>query len=278
MINLEKKVGRRPSVAKVDPMVRINVVLRKGYATVSIDLSGESLHKRGYRLEGAAAPLKENLAAAILIRANWPQIAKNGGSLVDPMCGTGTLLIEGFLIAADIAPALTRKRFGFQGWKKYNSKLWEKIFQEAEARSKKGKQQLLSTFHGFDIDPQSISQAKNSVYRAGIANFIKFQELEIKQLFAKNVQRMNGLCIVNPPYGERLHEQEDLLPLYRLLAYKLKENFLNWEAAVFTGNVEIAKNMGLRAYKKYAFYNGTIPCQLLLFHIKPEWFIDKERR
>ncbi len=270
-----KKTGQRPSIAKRDPDLRINAVLRKGYVTLGIDLSGESLHKRGYRVEGAAAPLKENLAAAILVRAKWPEIAKAGGSLVDPMCGTGTLLIEGLMIAADIAPGLWRKDFGFQRWKKYDSKVWQKIFEEAQARAKQGKQKLLATFHGFDIDEKAIVQARACASRAGFSNFINFQTVGIKELTARDVKKTSGLCVVNPPYGERLEEQENLLPLYRILAHTLKENFLNWEAAMITGNMEVAKKMGLRAYKKYAVFNGTIPCEILLFHVKPEWFVTK---
>lgn len=269
------KFNRRPSVEKRNPMVRINAMLRKGYVTLSIDLSGESLHKRGYRVEGASAPLKENLAAALLHRANWPKLAQEGGSLVDPMCGTGTLLIEGVLIAADIAPGLLRKQFGFHGWKKYNEKLWQKLYEDALARAKQGKLTLHSTFHGFDIDDRAINQARACLARANLSHFVELDVKEIKYLTTHDIKKKFGLCITNPPYGDRLEEQENLLPLYRMLAYKLKENFLNWEAAIMTGNVEITKKIGLRAYKKYALFNGTIPCELLLFHIKPEWFVNK---
>jgi 23S rRNA (guanine2445-N2)-methyltransferase / 23S rRNA (guanine2069-N7)-methyltransferase len=270
-----RKSGARPSVDKQSPMVRINAVLRKGQVTLSLDLSGDSLHRRGYRLDGGEAPLKENLAAAILIRAKWPEIAKQGGCLVDPMCGSGTLLIEGLLMAADIAPGLNRQRFGFQGWKLHQPKLWEKLRQEAEARAKQGKLTLLNTVYGFDVNPKAIEDAKSNVSRAGFSKFINLSVLDLKQLSSHNINKTFGLCIVNPPYGERLEEAETLMPLYKILTLKLKENFLNWEAAILTGNTELTRTMGLRAYKKYAFYNGTIPCQLLLFHIKPEWFINQ---
>lgn len=272
-----KKTGSRPSVEKRNPDLRINAVLRKGYLTLSLDFSGESLHKRGYRVEGAAAPLKENLAAALLIRANWKKIALAGGSLLDPMCGTGTLLIEGVYIAADIAPGIIRTKFGIHGWKKFDIKIWQKLIQEARDRAKEGKQKLLATFHGFDNDPKAIAQAQACAVNAGLSHFINLQLKPIEDLTTRDIKKTYGLCIVNPPYGERLEEQENLLPLYRTLAKKLKENFLNWEAAMITGNMEIAKKMGLRAYKKYAFFNGTIPCDFLLFHIKPEWFIDRTR-
>lgn len=267
------KKGERPSVDKVDPMLRINAFLRKGVVTISLDLSGESLHRRGYRLEGGAAPLKENLAAAILYRAKWLDVAKKGGSLLDPMCGSGTLLIEGVMMAADIAPGLFRKKFGFEGWKQHDKASWQKLQLEARERAKQGKLMLLSTVHGYDVNPDVILLANSNIKRAGLTNFIKLQVADVSQLSNHQIKKTYGLCITNPPYGERLFEEQDLLPLYREFAKKLKENFLNWEAAIFTGNPELSKNMGLRAYKKYSLYNGMIPCQLLLFHLTPEWFI-----
>lgn len=267
------KQGSRPTVDKINPMLRINAILRKGLVTISIDLSGESLHRRGYRLEGGAAPLKENLAAAILSRAKWSEVAKNGGSLLDPMCGSGTILIEGLLMAADIAPGLSRKRFGFEGWKQHQQEIWEKLLLEAEERAKVGKQSILSTIHGSDNNPEVIRQASENVKRAGLSHYISLKVADVRYLSKNDVPKTYGLCICNPPYGERLEEVEDLYPLYRTFSNILKENFLNWEAAILTGNTEVSRTMGLRAYKKYAFFNGTIPCQLLLFHIKPEWFI-----
>lgn len=272
-----KKTGHRPSIDKDNPMLRINAILRKGKLTLSIDLSGESLHKRGYRLSGGDAPLKENLAAALLYRAKWPEIANKGGCLLDPMCGSGTLLIEGVQMIADIAPNLQRKKFGFQGWKKFQAEVWEPILQEAQARAKKGKSLLLTNIFGFDVNPAVLLEAKDNIKRAGLANYIQLQEQDIKRLSGHQIQKMYGLCITNPPYGERLFEEAELLPLYRTLAKKLKEQFLNWEAAILTGNAEISKQMGLRAYKKYPFFNGTIACQLLLFHLQPEWFITPDK-
>lgn len=266
------KTGARPSVDKRTPDLRINGVLRRNQVTLSIDLSGESLHRRGYRLEGASAPLKENLAAAILHRANWPEIARKGGSLVDPMCGSGTILIEALLMAADIAPNLQRQRFGFQGWKHYRESSWLPIIAEAKQRAKQGKQMLLATIYGYDIDPEVITIAQANIECAGLASHIKVKTQDVKYL-TNETKKIFGLCICNPPYGERLAEVEDLLQLYRILAKKWQENFLNWEAALLTGNVEVSKQMGLKAYKKYALFNGTIPCELLLFHLKPEWFV-----
>lgn len=273
----KSKLGCRPSVDKLSPDVRINGVLRKGYVALSIDLSGESLHRRGYRLEVAAAPLKENLAAALLLRAKWPEIAKQGGSLVDLMCGSGTLLIEGYLMAADIAPGLFRKQFGFHRWKQYQEALWLELVEEATQRAERGKQELKSQFHGFDKEPDYLEQAQANVNTIALTPYIQLELADIAQnsfLPSKGL----GLCIINPPYGERMSDVENLYTLYRALSDKLKKDFLGWEAAIFTGNAEVARRMGLRAYKKYALFNGSIPCQLLLFHVQQEWFIDKDER
>lgn len=270
--------GSRPSVDRKNPMLRINALLRHGLVTISIDLSGESLHRRGYRLQGGSAPIKENLAAAILFRANWPEIAKAGGCLVDPMCGSGTLLIEAMFIAADIAPGLLRTQFGFQGWKRYQPELWEPLRIEANDRAKKGKQGMLSTLEGYDNDEKSIGYAKQNIEKAGLSAFIQVQMEDIRCPTTRSIPKSKGLCICNPPYGERLEDEASLLPLYRALSKELQENFLNWEAAILTSNITVAKNMGLRAFKKYQLFNGAIPCQLLLFHVQPEWFVNTAQR
>lgn len=270
-----QKTGHRPSVAKENPMLRINALLRKGQVTISIDLSGDSLHRRGYRQDGGAAPLKENLAAALLYRSKWPEVAKEGGMLLDPMCGSATLLIEGFLIAADIAPGLLRRSFGFQGWRLYDDNVWKKVLKEAQERAEVGKTQIKSTFQGYDSNFDYLCMAEENIKRAGLTHHIQVKKQELKALSSSEIYKLSGLLIVNPPYGERLDDDPDLPGLYQLLGKKIKENFLNWEAAIFTGNPELSRTMGLRAYKKYALYNGTISCQLLLFHVQPEWFIDK---
>ncbi|MDR3492687.1 MAG: bifunctional 23S rRNA (guanine(2069)-N(7))-methyltransferase RlmK/23S rRNA (guanine(2445)-N(2))-methyltransferase RlmL [Gammaproteobacteria bacterium] len=270
---LREKYGVRPNVARAQPDISINVYLYRDLATISLDLSGDSLHKRNYRLEGGAAPLKENLAAAILLRAKWPAIAKEGGSLVDPMCGSGTLLIEGALMAGDIAPGLMRDYFGFLGWKKHQPKIWEKIVKDAKQRHDVGIENI-PTIIGYDADSNAIKIAFDNIERAGLRGKVHVEKHELST-FKKLPSMQTGLLIVNPPYGERLGEEDDLRSLYTCLGDKFKQELSGWQAAVFTGNPDLGKQMGIRAKKYYPLFNGVIPCQLLLFDIAPEKFIDR---
>lgn len=268
-----EKCGTRPSVEKQRPEVSVYVYLHRDVATISLDLSGESLHKRGYRLISGSAPLKENLAAAMLIRAGWPGIAKSGGALFDPMCGSGTLLVEAALMAADIAPGLDRDYFGFLGWKQHQSDTWKALLQEALQRKKSGLQSL-PPIVGFDHDPISVRNAFSNIERAQLVGKVHVEKRELQD-FAPTASASIGLVITNPPYGERLGEVAALQPLYTLLADRLKAHFVGWKAAVFTGNPELGKQMGLRAKRYYSLFNGAIPCQLLLFEVEPANFIDR---
>jgi len=270
---LREKFGLRPNVARSKPDVSINVYLYRDLATISLDLSGESLHKRNYRLEGGAAPLKENLAAAILLRAKWPLTAKEGGTLLDPMCGSGTLLIEGAMMAGDIAPGLLRDYFGFLGWKKHNPKTWELIIKDAELRRENGMLKL-PTIIGYDADSSAIKIAFDNIERAGLRGKVHVEKHDLSSLKALPSMQV-GLIAVNPPYGERLGEESDLRGLYTCLGDKFKQEFNGWQAAVFTGNPDLGKQMGIRAKKYYPLFNGVIPCQLLLFDISSEKFIDR---
>lgn len=268
-----EKYAARPDVAREKPDLAVNVYLHRNIATVSIDLSGESLHRRDYRLEQVAAPLKENLAAAILLRANWPTIAKEGGTLVDPMCGSGTFLVEAALIAGDIAPGLQRDYFGFLKWKKHDAALWESIKQDALARREAGKN-TIPTILGFDQDPFAIKTSFANIERAGMLGRIHVEKHELAD-FRVKTELKPGLVIVNPPYGERLGELEELKKLYARFGAKLKQDFTGWQAGVFTGNPELGKNMGIRSHRYYSLFNGAIPCQLLLFQVIPEKFVER---
>jgi len=269
---LRTKSGDRPRIELEQPDIRINAYLYKGNLSLSLDLAGTSLHQRGYRLAGGKAPLKENLAAALLIRADWPALAAQGASLVDPMCGSGTLLVEGLLQAADSAPGLLRSYFGFNGWLGHQAELWQKLCAEAQERREQGINRLKSRYYGFDADGWVITQAKQNISRLGLQKYIEFKQQPLHSLKAPE---QAGLIITNPPYGERLSEESELAPLYKALGSKLKTEFLSWQAAVFTGNPEFGKVMGLRAHKQYALFNGAIPCKLLLFSLQPEWFVEE---
>jgi 23S rRNA (guanine2445-N2)-methyltransferase / 23S rRNA (guanine2069-N7)-methyltransferase len=271
---IREQTGERPDIRAEMPDVRVSVVLKRNDAIVSIDLSGESLHRRGYRQQQGEAPLKENLAAAILIRAGWPAMAKEGKALVDPLCGSGTILIEGALIAADIAPGLFRDYFVFEGLLKYDAALWQSLVSEAKDRREKGLENFLLWIRGYEADVKSVARAVRNIREAGLSDFIKVFRQEVSEFSPHPEKRENGLIICNPPYGERLGEEDSLVYLYRALGQKLKEECVGWQAAIITGNPYLGKQMGLRANKQYAFFNGSIPCKLLLFTVQPEWFVE----
>ena len=196
------QAGMRPSVAVLRPDLQINVHLRRNQAVVSIDLAGESLHRRGYRQDGLEAPLKENLAAAVLLRAGWPAIAEAGGPLLDPMCGSGTLVIEAALMAADIAPGLERAYFGFQGWQQFEAQTWEGLLAEARQRRADGLAHL-PVLVGYDAGVSSIKAAWANAGRIGLQDRVHFERRELAAAGRfPGRQPRPGLVVVNPPYGE----------------------------------------------------------------------------
>jgi 23S rRNA (guanine2445-N2)-methyltransferase / 23S rRNA (guanine2069-N7)-methyltransferase len=270
--------GERPSIDKLNPDLRVHLRLDRGEAVLSLDLSGHSLHQRGYRLQQGAAPLKENLAAAVLIRAGWPRIAAEGGALADPMCGVGTFLVEAALMAADIAPNLKRERWGFSNWLGHVPAIWKKLHAEAEQRAAAGLAKPPLWIRGYEADPRLIQPGRNNVERAGLSDWVKIYQGELGSFEPRPDQNQKGLVISNPPYGERLGDEASLLYLYQNLGDRLRQACLGWEAAVFTGAPELGKRMGLRSHKQYAFWNGALPCKLLLIKVQTEQFVTGERR
>ncbi|MBH3427349.1 bifunctional 23S rRNA (guanine(2069)-N(7))-methyltransferase RlmK/23S rRNA (guanine(2445)-N(2))-methyltransferase RlmL [Pseudomonas alkylphenolica] len=275
---LRTRDGERPSVDKLNPDLRVHLRLERGEAILSLDLSGHSLHQRGYRLQQGAAPLKENLAAAVLIRAGWPRIAAEGGALADPMCGVGTFLVEAAMIAADIAPNLKRERWGFSAWLGHVPALWRKLHDEALARAQAGLAKPPLWIRGYEADPRLIQPGRNNVERAGLSDWVKIYQGEVGTFEPRPDQNQKGLVICNPPYGERLGDEASLLYLYQNLGERLRQACLNWEAAVFTGAPDLGKRMGIRSHKQYAFWNGALPCKLLLIKVQPDQFVTGERR
>ncbi len=269
---LRDEAGARPSVDTERPDVRINVYLYRDEAVLSLDLSGESLHRRGYRSEAVEAPLKENLAAAILLRANWPAIANQGGAFIDLMCGSGTLPIEAALIAGDIAPGLTRDYYGFLRWKQHDAALWAELLAEAQARREAGLAKL-PPIRGYDHEARAVRYARENVAGAGLSEYIVIARRELSACVPEEAPR--GLIVVNPPYGERIGEASELPALYAELGAQLKKNFPGWRAAVFTGNPELGKHMGLRANRYHTLFNGAIECRLLHFEITEESVVEE---
>jgi len=261
------KTGERPNVDTENPGLRINLVLRKGKAIISINLSGPPLHQRGYRKGAGVAPLKENLAAAMLLRAGWPAIYAAGGGLIDPLCGSGTLPIEAALMAADVAPGLRRERWGFTRWRGHDGTLWKKLHDEADARAQAGLQALRPAFFGFDENPSVLNEARRNAQEALLSGFIQFGRQSLEHLHRPHELAAPGLLITNPPYGERMGEDADVIALYRLLGAKLKGEFPGWKASVIAADEAHGHALGLRADKRYKLYNGAIECTLLNFEI-----------
>ena len=260
--------GDRPSVASREPDLLISARLHRGRLSLGIDLSGDSLHKRGYRTEKGAAPLKENLAAALLLRAGWPDIAQQGGHFLDPMCGSGTLVIEAAMMALDLAPGRQRQRFGFERWLGHQPELWRELCQEAERRANEGKRKAASLkLAGFDQDKSVIATAWRNVQRADLEGVVHVECRAVAELDLDGQWSEQGLVLTNPPYGERLNERRQLPELYRQLGEAVKRCTSGWRLAVFTGAPEYGKYIGLRSYKQYKLFNGKLPAQLLLFTI-----------
>jgi 23S rRNA (guanine2445-N2)-methyltransferase / 23S rRNA (guanine2069-N7)-methyltransferase len=258
----------RPNVDTKTPHLRIYAHLHRMNLTIGLDLSGESLHRRGYRRDVGHAPLKENLAAALLVRAGWPERLKAGEPLIDPLCGAGTLLIEAAMMAADQAPNLNRERFGFHGWAGHDDEAWREQKREAEARASIGRKRCKAQLLGFDQSPAALSAAKANAMRAGIPALITLHGQSLAQLTRpETLTAERGLLITNPPYGERLGELPELVRLYAQLGEKAKALFPGWTLAVFTGNPDLGHRLGMRAHKQYALKNGALDAKLLLMEI-----------
>jgi 23S rRNA (guanine2445-N2)-methyltransferase / 23S rRNA (guanine2069-N7)-methyltransferase len=271
---LRERTGQRPSIDTERPSVQLDVRLDRDRATLSLDLSGESLHRRAYRARGVAAPLKENLAAAVLLRSGWPAIAETG-EFVDPMCGSGTLVIEAALMALDIAPGLLRSYFGFIGWRGHDRELWQRLVEEARARREATASRRI-VLRGYDSDAAAIRAANENSERAKLRGFVHFERRDLEELVNQSTAA-TGLLATNPPYGERIGDQERLTALYGTLGQKMRENFQGWKAAVLTGNPPLAKAIGIDARRSHTLFNGRIECRLLRFDVTPEDFRQPRR-
>ncbi len=258
----------RPSVDRAAPDIRINAHLARNRLAISLDLSGDSLHRRGYRTSKGLAPLKENLAAAMLLRADWPALAARGAPLVDPMCGSATLLVEAIWMGADVAPGLLRSNYGFRHWRGHDATLWESLLDEARERKRAGLEKFDCVVIGMDRNPAMITAARQNLEAAGLTGRAMLECRDIDQFaLPQTVADKQGLLICNPPYGERLGDIEALRSVYQRLAQVVKAQCTGWHFAVLTGNSELAQEMRLRADKKYRLYNGAIESQLLLYQI-----------
>ncbi len=257
---LRELTGVRPSVDTESPDLRLGLSIRKGIGVLSVDLGGGSLHRRGWRQAQGPAPLKENVAAAMLIRGTWPKIYAEGGSLLDPMCGSGTLLIEGAAMAADVAPGLLR--FGERipsRWLGFNVKTWQHLRAEALEREQVGRAALRHAFEGNDLNSDAIDASRANVAAAGFEEVVRLQLRHMRALPVQTGPR--GLVVANPPYAARMAADD---ALYRELGDSLKRAVPSWRASLLCGDVELAHATGLRALKRYQLFNGALECALLV--------------
>jgi len=253
---IRESCGSRPNVDTALPDVRINVHLHKNICTISLDSSGDSLDRRGYRLERNEAPLRETLAATVVALTGWD------GSipLADPMCGSGTIPIEAALLAAHIPPGLQRQ-FGFQHWLDYDDRLWSKICAEAEAGTRRLPVGLIT---GYDLDNKALLLAGRNSAKAGLEGQIHFFHAALQDFRPEGDK---GVVILNPPYGKRLGEEDDLRELYCQIGDVMKKYCRGWTGYVLTGNLELAKYIGLKASRRYVLFNGAIECRLLKYDL-----------
>ncbi|WP_394132800.1 bifunctional 23S rRNA (guanine(2069)-N(7))-methyltransferase RlmK/23S rRNA (guanine(2445)-N(2))-methyltransferase RlmL [Shewanella maritima] len=250
---------RRPDVERVNPDFKIDAHYRNGQVTIAMNFSGSALHQRGYRATTGEAPLKENLAANMLARSGWQA---EPTTLMDPFCGSGTVLIEAALMAADIAPGLQRQSFGFENWRSHNPTLWQNIVDEAQARASLGKTRCNIKFYGSDIDSRLVALAKRNAQNAGVAEFIEFS---VANALNVTPPEATGFLISNPPYGERLGSITELLQLYYQLGDNFKKSFGGWKVAMLCSDVELISSLKLKADKQMKMFNGALECAFNLY-------------
>lgn len=246
-----RKTNQRPMIDKILPDIRIQVHLHKNSVSVSLDLSGEGLHKRGYRSGTGDAPIKETLAVSILKRSQWDE----NSLLLDPMCGSGTLLIEAALIAANKPPALLRKHWGFSAWKGFNETLWNEQVALAKTQSKSVEFQII----GYDSDRTVIERAKQNAKQAGVFDLIQFKVQDITEL-TNPCPNQIGSLVCNPPYGERLASEPALIALYTVFGELIKNELKGWQISIFSGNETLLNCLKMRANRQFKAKNGPLDC------------------
>ena len=257
----QEKAGKRPNVKVSDPDLLVNVHIANETVTVSLDSSGESLHKRGYRVATTEAPINEVLAAGMLLMAGW----KGQSDFYDPMCGSGTLPIEAALIARNIAPGVFRKSFAFEKWPDFDAELWSDIYND-DSREREFDHKI----YGSDASFYAIQQATKNVKSAGVAKDVELRQIRLEEIKWQNGpindkmvndQMVNALIMINPPYGERLASNKDMEDLYGKIGTALKHQFAGATAWIISSNEAAMKCIGLKPSKKMRLLNGELDCQ-----------------
>jgi 23S rRNA G2445 N2-methylase RlmL len=260
---MRAETGRRPDVDPKQPDLRVNVHYARGHATVALDLSGEPLHLRGRGRATGAAPLRETLAATLLWVSGWPQDPQR--PLLDPMCGSATLLSEAAGWAAGQAPGLHRDRWGFESWKQHDPFLWRALLRQATLEQRQPP--TTPSILGRDRSEASLGAARSNLARYGLEAWV---DLAVQPLESLAAPAQSGTMITNPPYGARLGKVEDLHELYATLGDTMRRRLLGWDCWVFCGEPELAKRIGLRAARRHAIKNGPIDCRLLHYPISDQ--------
>jgi putative N6-adenine-specific DNA methylase len=249
--------GDRSNVDTQEPDVQISVHIDRDHCTVSLNSSGNSLHRRGYRPAVGAAPLKESLAAALIQLSGW----QSDQAFYDPLCGSGTLPLEASLKALNIAPGLFRDRFGFETWPDFDPVLWASLVQDAKSSQR---DELGVSIGGSDRNGEVVEQAIANAKNCGVSNHVWFAEMDLAEVSAPAT---SGVVFCNPPYGERLGQDTDLGAFYKLLGDVLKQRFKGWTAFVLSGNKELSQSIGLKSAQRFNVLNGSLPCQLMKYEL-----------
>lgn len=245
-----EKTGSRPNISVANPDIRLNIHIAEDKCTLSLDSSGESLHRRGYRQETMEAPLNEVLAAGMILMTGW----HGETDFIDPMCGSGTLLIEAALIAHNMAPGLFRDEYAFEKWPDFDADLFDRIYNDCEEQEK---DDVTCHFYGYDIDPKAVNTARHNVQAAGLTASITIEQQDFK-LFKQPAKK--SIIVTNPPYGERI-STPDLLGTYRMIGERLKHEFTGNDAWVLSYREECFDQIGLKPSIKIPLYNGSLECE-----------------
>ncbi|MBY6185489.1 bifunctional 23S rRNA (guanine(2069)-N(7))-methyltransferase RlmK/23S rRNA (guanine(2445)-N(2))-methyltransferase RlmL [Marinobacter hydrocarbonoclasticus] len=256
-------LGNRPTVSKQSPQIRIDCALRGDKLLVGLNLTGAAMHQRGYRLDKGKAPMRENLAAAVLMRSGWAQDTQK--PLIDPFCGSGTLLIEAALMATDTAPLLERERWGFDHWVGHQPMLWREILTEAKVRANRGMGQCKTRFIGRDINRRVLAIAKENAERAGVDGLIQFEGGDATHM--PSPPATPGYVVANPPYGERLGDMPSLLHLFASLGQQFKAEWAGWNVSLLCSDPMLLGALRLKADKQYKLYNGALEVMLANYSI-----------
>ncbi len=249
-----EKTGTRPNISVANPDIRLNIHIAEDQCTLSLDSSGESLHRRGYRQESVEAPLNEVLAAGMILLTGW----QGDTDFIDPMCGSGTLLIEAALIARNMAPGLFRKSYAFEKWPDYDAELFDRIYNDDSAE-----REFTHHIYGYDIDMKAVNTARLNVRAAGLAKDITVEAADFKDF---TQPKEKSILVTNPPYGERI-STPDLLGTYKMIGERLKHQFTGGEAWILSYREECFDQIGLKPSIKIPVYNGSLECEFRKYQL-----------